>query len=337
MSAADDIGIPIIDIGDLRPDPDAAAIGRIAGEIRAACTGSGFFYVTNHGIPDELLADAFEANRRVHRLPEDEKQQIKLNKWHRGYQAFASSTLKSSARFAPARHPNQLESYFIRHEVPVDDPGYERRPLAGPNPWPPDPWFRDAVVRYDAATRELGLRLLAPFSVAVGEEPDFFARFFDPPSTCLRLIHYPPAPPARAAELLGIQPHTDYGFLTILAQDEVGGLELRRVDGTWIPAPYVPGSFVLNIGDVLARWTNDRFNSTPHRVVSPSAFRDRYSIGQFFDPNLDATIACLPGFAGADRPPRYEPIRYEDYFTMRLDANYPDRAGIAAPARGEAT
>jgi isopenicillin N synthase-like dioxygenase len=334
MSKSDEIGIPIIDIGALQSGPTEAAIGRIAAQIREACTGIGFFYITNHAVPDELLAEAFEANRRVHRLPPEEKQKIKLNAWHRGYEAFASSKLKSSARFAPAQHGNQLESFFIRHEVPPNDPSFERRPLHGPNQWPPDPWFRDVVTRYNNAARELGLKLLAPFSVAVGEEPGFLARFFAPPSTTLRLLHYPPAPAVRAEDLFGIHPHTDYGFLTILAQDDVGGLQLRRVDGTWIPAPCVPGSFILNIGDALARWTNDEFNSTPHRVINQSAFTDRYSIALFFDPNLDATIECLPRFASGPRPARYEPIRYEDYYTMRLDTNFPDRAGGPAAARG---
>jgi isopenicillin N synthase-like dioxygenase len=330
VTTSDEIGIPIIDIGDLH---SAAGIEHIAVQIRAACQGIGFFYITNHPVSDGLLAEAFEANRYVHRLPAEEKQRIKLNAWHRGYQALASSKLTSSARFAPARYANQLESFFIRQEVPRDHPSFERRALHGPNQWPADAWFRDVVTRYDSAVRELGLALLAPFSVAVGEDPDFFGRFFDPPSTTLRLIHYPPAPAVRPEDLFGIHPHTDYGFLTILAQDDVGGLQLRRVDGAWIPAPYVAGSFILNIGDALARWTNDRFNSTPHRVINQSAFTDRYSIALFFDPNLDATVECLPRFATAAEPARYEPIRYEDYYTMRLDTNYPDRASAPAPAQ----
>ncbi len=334
MRESAELGIPIVDIAELQPDPSEQATQRIATQIGNACRGIGFFYIINHAIPDDLLAEAFEANRRVHRLPMDEKERIKLNRWHRGYETFASSQLTSSARFAPARHPNQLESFFLRHEVPASDPRFERDPLHGPNQWPPDPWFRDVVTRYDTAVRELALRLLAPFSVAVGEEPGFFARFFAPPSTALKLIHYPPALEARAEDLFGIHPHTDYGFLTVLAQDDVGGLQLQRVDGTWIPAPYVPGSFILNIGDILARWTNDEFSSTPHRVINRSASADRYSIALFFDPSLDATIECLARFSSATRPVRYEPIRYGDYYTMRLDTNFPDRTGAPPAERG---
>jgi isopenicillin N synthase-like dioxygenase len=331
---SDESGIPIIDIGELQSGPGERATRRIAAQIGDACRGIGFFYIVNHAVPDDLLAEAFEANRRVHRLPVAEKERIRLNRWHRGYETFASSQLTSSARFAPARHPNQLESFFVRHEVPASDPRFERVALCGPNQWPPDPWFRDVVTRYGAAVRELASRLLAPFSVAVGEQPDFFARFFASPSTALKLIHYPPTPEARPEDLFGIPPHTDYGFLTILAQDNVGGLQLQRVDGTWIPAPCVPGSFILNIGDILARWTNDEFSATPHRVINRSASMDRYSIALFFDPSLDATVECLARFSSPARPARYEPIRYGDYYAMRLDRNFPDRAGAPSAARG---
>ncbi len=254
---------------------------------------------------------------------------MKQNRWHRGYQAFAASKLVSQARFDAARLPNQLESFFMRHEVAPTHPDFQRKPLQGPNQWPDDPWFVDVVRRYNAATTAVGLALLPAFAIAVGEAPDFFAPLFAPPATALRLIHYPPAPPDRPEDLFGISPHTDYGFLTILAQDDVGGLQIQAVDGDWIDAPYRPDCLILNIGDILARWTNGRFNSTPHRVINRSGERSRYSLGMFFDPNLDTVVAPLRRFAGsgAAGPP---PIRYGDYFAMRLDANYPDRVGVAA-------
>jgi isopenicillin N synthase-like dioxygenase len=323
MSAA---AIPVVDITDI--DRSEAALREVAAAVAAACTGSGFFYLAGHGIPAADVAAVFEANRRFHARPLDEKLPIKLNRWHRGYQPFATTTLVSSARFAPARYANQMESFFIRHEIPPDTPGYGRGIFDGPNQWPADdPAFRDVVTRFDAAFRALGHRLLRVFGVAVGESPDFFAPAFAPASTTLRLIHYPPAPATRPADLYGIHPHTDYGFLTLLAQDDVGGLEIRRPDGTWIPATPIPDTFVINVGDALARWTNAYFNSTPHRVINLSANRDRYSVAMFFDPHVDAQVACLPRFAkdGAKHPP----IRYGDYYRERLEANYPDRVGVA--------
>lgn len=319
--------ILVIDIEDLIRDRSRAAYERVAAEIYDACTSVGFFYLSGHDVDPALVADAFEANRRFHARPLEEKLAIKQNKWHRGYQALATSKLVSQARFDAARLPNQLESFFMRHEVAPTDPTFERQPLQGPNQWPDDPWFVDVVRRYNDATRDLGMALLPAFALAVGEAPDFFAPKFAPAATALRLIHYPPAPAIRPEELFGISPHTDYGFLTILAQDKVGGLQIRHADGHWIDAPYRPDCFILNIGDILARWTNGRFNSTPHRVVNRSTEQARYSIGMFFDPNLDTVVEPLPRFAGEGEAPA---IRYGDYFSMRLDANYPDRVGVAA-------
>jgi len=319
--------LPVIDVSCLWNGGTDEALVALGEQIQAACRSAGFFYIAHHGVDPALIADAFEANRRFHALSTDEKLAIRLNRWHRGYQAFAGSTLVSSARFGPARHPNQLESFFLRHEVDPADPGYLVDPLQGPNQWPDDPAFQATVRRYDAAMLDAGMRLLRGFSTAIGEAPDFFGTFFAPATTALRLIHYPPAPAERPTDLYGSQPHTDYGFLTILAQDSIGGLEVRKPDGTWRAVPYIPGTFVVNVGDVLARWTNDTFNSTPHRVISPAPNSDRYSIGYFFDPSLGTEIRTLPVFATEDAGTRYPPIRYSAYFSGRLDANYQDRVG----------
>lgn len=331
MSQAVSVEIPIIDVGVLiaAKPLDLAALALVAAEVREACLNSGFFYITNHGISQELIDAAFEANRRIHQLSDAEKSAIKLNRWHRGYQLFASSTLRSSRHFAPATHANQLESFMIRHEVDPAAPDAMCGDLAGPNQWPQDPWFREVIGRFDAAVTELGHRMLKLLSMAVGEAPDWFDRFFAPASTCLRLIHYPPAPQSRPEDLFGIHPHTDYGFLTLLAQDGVGGLQVRRPDGTWIDAAPVPGSFVLNVGDALERWTNDRFRSTPHRVINASSERDRYSIAMFFDPHVDTEIVCLPRFVEEAGAAHVEPLRFGAYFASRLNANFPDRAGVS--------
>ena len=332
--------IPIIDIGLLGgpgvqypislPSTalELAALEAAVEAVREACFNNGFFYIANHGISEELIQSAFEANRRIHRLPVAEKSAIKLNRWHRGYQPFASSTLKSSQHFAPARHPNQLESFMIRHEVDPSAPGYMVKDLSGPNQWPEDPWFRDVIIRFNAAVTALGHRMLKLLSMAAGEAPDWFDRFFVPASTCLRLIHYPPAPAMRPDDLFGIHPHTDYGFLTLLTQDDIGGLQVRRPDGTWMEAAPVPGTFILNVGDALERWTNNRFCSTAHRVINASTDRDRYSIAMFFDPHVDAEIECLPRFVEEAGSAHYAPVRFGDYFTNRLNANFPDRVGM---------
>jgi len=315
--------VPIVDLASLETEE---GLQEISAKIRAACMGPGFFMVSNHGIDEELLASVFRANQWFHDLAQAEKNAIKLNHWHRGYQGFATSTLVSSARFAPASTANQLASFFIRQEVSSEDPNYLTGTLQGPNQWPDDPNFREVVTQYNGAVHALGHRLLPAFALAVGEAADFFQPYFDNATTALRLIHYPSVKDFSSCSTLGIQPHTDYGFITILAQDPVCGLEIQLPNGGWMPVPHVPGALIINIGDALARWTNDIFNSTPHQVVSPSSGVDRYSVAMFFDPDVGAVIRCLSQFVDNKHPEKYTAIQYGNYIEERLNENYPNRA-----------
>ncbi len=324
-------GIPVIDLGGLvgatRPSDEwRAAAETVAAEIRAACRDTGFFCIANHGVPNTLTEQVLAANRDFHARPEAEKLSLKLNAWHRGYQPMASTQMHTSARFAPAPAPNQLESFIVREDVPADHPDFKARPFVGPNQWPVDSaGFRRTLEAYFDATRALAMDLLPAFSLAVDEGPDFFDAFFDPPGSTLRLVHYPPTPEQRPETFMGIYPHTDYGFITILAQDDVGGLEIHRVDGTWVEAPHISGAFVVNIGDAFARWTNDVFNSSPHRVINKSTERDRYSVAMFFDPNHGETIGCLDGFVRDGSRRKYPPVTFAAYYQERMDRNHPDR------------
>lgn len=315
----------MIDIGGLSAPGRPSAIDAIAREITAACRDTGFFYIAGHGVRPDLINGMFEANRIFHALPLKEKLPLKLNAWHRGYQPMGSTRLQSSARFAPASSANQLESFIVRDEVAENDPAFQVAPFMGPNRWPDDADFRAAVEGYYAAVRGLANALLPVFATAVGEDANYFGSFFNPAATTLRLVHYPPTPEDRSPDHIGIHPHTDYGFFTILAQDDVGGLEIMRVDGSWVEAPYIEGAFVMNIGDAMARWTNDAFNSSPHRVINKSTTRDRYSAALFFDPSHDAPIRCLDRFASDAGGVKHPPIRFGDYYRERMDTNHPDR------------
>jgi isopenicillin N synthase-like dioxygenase len=143
------------------------------------------------------------------------------------------------------------------------------------------------------------------------------------------MLYYPPHPAQSPDDLFGSAPHTDYGFITILLQDDVGGLQVRNLAGEWIDAPYRPGAFVMNSADILHRWSNGRFISTPHRVINRSG-RARYSNPFFFDPDMKAEINPLPGCVSADNPPRYEAVVYGDYLMARLRANHDQHAKRAA-------
>ena len=142
-------------------------------------------------------------------------------------------------------------------------------------------------------------------------------------------MHYPPQPATAKAGQIGAGEHTDYGDITLLLTDSASGLEVKRRDGGWIPAPTIPGAFICNIGDCLMRWTNDVYVSTPHRVVNRGE-RHRYSVAFFLDPNPDAVIACLPTCVSETRPPRYPPVSGADYLRQRLDATYSFRASSTA-------
>jgi isopenicillin N synthase-like dioxygenase len=310
-------GLPVIDLAGLR---DPAADATIARALDDAFRTVGFCYFINTGIDPALVDAVFAGSQRFHARPPEAKLAIRMNAFHRGYMAPNTSLIETSS-VARVTRPNYSESFMLMHEVPPYDPRFGT-PLNGPNQWPADlPGFREAVLAYDAALRRFCLRLLAPIALALDLPSDALLPYFRQPTTFLRLLHYPPQPADAPEDAFGAAPHTDYGFITILAQDDTGGLQVRPRDGDWIPAPPIPGSFVVNVADMLARWTNDRWQSTPHRVKNLSG-GDRYSCPYFFDMDLDCMVGCLDTCHDAGNPPRHRPIRYGDYLLERLDRNY---------------
>jgi len=291
----------------------------IARQLDAAFTGTGFCYFSDIGVDSGLVEAVFTASRRFHALPRAAKDAIAMNRFHRGYMAPKTSIIETST-VAQVTRPNDSESFMLMHEVAPDDPRYGR-PLDGPNLWPDLADFRGPVQAYDRAMHGFCLRLLPPLALALGLPRDWFAPFFRQPTTFLRLLHYPPQAPDSPDDAFGAAPHTDYGFITILAQDERGGLEVRRRDGTWLKADPIPNTWVVNVADMLARWTNGRWQSTPHRVKNHSG-TDRYSCPYFFDTSMDAIVETLPTCQASGNLPKFPPVRYGDYLMERLDRNY---------------
>lgn len=323
------MSIPVIRIGD--SFDSAALAGRESA--RALCEALatiGFAYVAEHGVPQALIDAAFAASREFHASPLALKQSLAINASHRGYMGVATSTIVTSS-VAKVTRPNLSESLMIMHEVAPDHPdALARKPLQGPNQWPQWlPAFRPAIAAYAEALDGVARRLIRMIAFGLGLEERALDRHFVRPTTFLRLLHYPPQPADLPEDQFGSAPHTDYGIITVLAQDARGGLQVRPRGGDWIDAPPIDGTFVLNVADMLARWTNDRFVSTPHRVVNRSG-EDRYSLPYFFDTDMDAVIECLPGCADAANPPRHPPVRYGDYLMHRLDKNYDYRKGSTA-------
>jgi len=308
--------LPIIDFA-------GASDETLARQLDQAFTDIGFCYFKGIGVSQAVVDGVFEASRRFHAMPRAAKDAIAMNKFHRGYMAPKTSIIQTSS-VAKVTKPNDSESFMLMHEVPETDPRYGR-PLDGPNLWPDLAGFRDAVEAYEAAMHAFCLRLLSPLAVALGLPREWFARHFRQPTTFLRLLHYPPHAVDAPEDAFGSAPHTDYGFITILVQDNQGGLEVRRKDGTWLAAPPIEGTWVVNVADMLARWTNGRWQSTPHRVKNLSG-GDRYSCPYFFDMSMDSIVEVLPTCGTAQHPA----VRYGDYLMERLDKNYAYRQQPAA-------
>jgi isopenicillin N synthase-like dioxygenase len=222
----------------------------------------------------------------------------------------------------PSKPADLKEAYNIGLELAPDDPELLAGvPFRGLNMWPELPGFRATLLAYFEAVWRLGRTLHLAFAHDLGLAPDFFADKLDRPMATLRLLHYPPMPAAVETGQLGAGEHTDYGNITLLATDEAGGLEVRRRDGVWLAAPPIPGTFIINIGDCLMRWSNDVYVSTPHRVVN-RANRERTSIAFFLDPNPDAMVAALPGCVPPGEAPKHPPIRASDFLRSRLEPSY---------------
>jgi isopenicillin N synthase-like dioxygenase len=275
-------------------------------------------------VPQSLIGQVFAECERFHAQPLEAKMALRANKHNVGYMPVNGYVSKSS-RVEQATRPNLVEAFFVKRDLPPDHPDV----LADiryrcANQWPDAealPDFRHTIIAYCDAMERLCKRMLPAYAMALDLTPDYFDAAFADPQYSLRLSHYPPAEVGDAQQY-GVAPHTDSSFLTMLAQSALPGLAIRLPSGEWIDAPVVPGTFIVNSGDMLRRWTNHRLLSTPHRVINRNANRHRYAIPFFFDATYNYPMACLPTCQDADNPARYEPITYLDYmlwFTRQYD------------------
>jgi isopenicillin N synthase-like dioxygenase len=320
--------IPLLDLGPcLGGSP--GALPSAATALRAALEDVGFFVLINHGVEPRLIAQTFAEAKRFHAQPLDAKMALRMNEHNNGYMAMERYTVRTS-EVNVNDTPDLNEAFFVRRERALDDPlRRSGRRFAGPNVWPRDlPRFREHVLAYLDAMDTLARCVLPVCAVALDLAPDYFDAAFAESQFTFRLSHYPPV--AAKPNQFGLAPHTDANFLTFLAQTEVPGLQIRTESGEWLEVPYVPGSFAVNSGDMMVRWTNGRFKSTPHRAVPPIG-HDRYAIPFFLGPHLDTVIACLPTCQGPGNPPKFPPITYDAYLRWWYDANY-DAALQNAPA-----
>ena len=312
--------IPIIDVSARRA-ADGPAREQLVREFGDAYRTTGFSYIVNHGIDLDLINDLFEASQRFHALDSDAKMAIELDAANRGFLPINTST-DVNTTLAEVTAPNQSESFIAMCEhAPESDEVRRGDYLAGANQWPELDGFRDVVMRYHREMCSLGRAMMGVAAEALGANPRTIVESFASPIATVRLLYYPPQPVDADSGVFGSAPHTDFGFLTFLAQDETGGLAVGTRDGDWIDVPPLPGAFVVNVGDMLHQWSNGEFLSTPHRVINRSR-RARYSVPFFFDAHESTVIAPLPSCVRPDRPARFEPVLFGDHLRREYEAGF---------------
>jgi isopenicillin N synthase-like dioxygenase len=327
-----DSSLPLIDVAPLV----AGAAGRdaVAAQIGTACRAHGFFYVTGHGVDAALVRRLETLSQRFFALPEDTKMRWRMalggRAW-RGY--FPLGGELTSGR------PDWKEGLYLGTELPATHPLVQAKtPVHGPNLFPDLPDladFRETVLAYMAAVTRLGHRLMEGIALSLGLPAAYFAeRYTADPLVLFRLFNYPSQPVPEGLDVQwGVGEHTDYGLLTVLHQDHIGGLAVHTPGG-WIDALPIAGSFVCNIGDMLDRMTGGLYKSTPHRVKRNTSGHDRLSFPLFFDPNFEARVQRIEGLAGAealdDSAARWDRAnvhafsgRYGDYLLAKVSKVFP--------------
>jgi len=313
--------IPLIDVAPyLAGVPGAAQ--RTAAELRFAFENVGFYYLRGHGVPQAMIDTAYAEVARFHAQPIERKLALKVDEHNIGYMPIARTPPPNAA--AQGKKPSQNEAYFLRRERTADDPDVlSNRRFHAQNKWPQEsdlPGFREISLQYVGALESLCLKLVRLYALALDLPAGFFDASFAPAHTILSMSRYPAIDLAEPGAN-SLTPHTDLGFMTLLPPNKVKGLEILLPSGQWLRAPTVEGAFVVNGGDMLHRWSNERFLSTPHRVLNISG-GVRYAVPFFFDPNHDTVIECLPTCRSAEQPAKYPPIQLGEYAGWFASRNY---------------
>ena len=285
--------IPLVDFARFREGSPAEklAIGR---DVDDALQRVGFFYVVNHGVPQHLIDALFEQARLFFDRPEAEKLRVSIDRAdnHRGYFSVGRENVD------PTVTVDLKEGFDIGNEADLD--GTDDGAMRGANQWPEQPTtLKPAMSAYYEAIHDFAKYLCRAMALAMGLPEDAFDKAVARPESRLRLLHYPSQEAPLPENRMGAGAHTDCGCLTILVQDEVGGLEVQNQQGDWVVARPIPGSFVVNVGDFMSYWSNNRFVSTRHRVINTTG-RERYSIPLFLNPNFDIEVKGFDSLIGGE-------------------------------------
>ncbi|KAK5216381.1 hypothetical protein LTR96_008704 [Exophiala xenobiotica] len=311
------VEVPVIDIsGYLKGDKAQAA--KVANELRSACQSPGFFQIIGHKVSADLRTRLLVKLAEFFALPATAKKELhrSQSKCLRGYESVGEQRLEST-------FSDQKEGFMIGPELPAD-----ARFLQGPNQWPSEemiPGFREIFTTYFDQVLELSKTMFRLMALSLDLDEKYFDNFVGSRNSIpmCRAHRYPPTTSEMAQRTRGIGAHSDFGALTLLLQDSIGGLEVfHKPTQSWHSVPPVKDAFVVNIGDMMERWTNNMYTSTLHRVISPVTSKDRYSVAFFNEGLLDQIIECIPTCLRPGEQPLYEPIRAEDHLRQRYGTSY---------------
>ena len=308
------LNLPIIDITALQSD-DINQWQDVIEAIDKACRDTGFFYVIGHGIPIEQFTNVQTMANTLFTLPEAAKQKINIQHStnHRGWGQVSAEKLD----------PNGPSDYKETFDMALDLSPYHSQvarcgQLYGPNQYPNIDGFIQLMQQQYQLSMEVALRILKAMALALQLPIDFFSQHFSYPVSVLRLIHYPP----QQENQNGAGAHTDYGCITLLYQDQVGGLQVQDREGNWLDATPVENSFVVNIGDLMQRWTNDCYKSTSHRVTSPTSQTTRFSMPFFVEPNFDTEVSTVASCLADGESAQYNKVTAGDWILSRFADTY---------------
>ena len=313
--------IPVIDISALS-SANRDDWQPVIAQIDQACREIGFLAITGHGISQQQLDSMFALSKRFFEQPMAAKEAMAIanSSNHRGWGSHGAEQLD------PSNPGDWKETFDMAMDIHPQHPVAQACPaLYGPNQYGELSGFQQQMNQHYGLLMSVARHMLRAMAIALGLEDDFFTRYFTSEHiSVLRMIHYPPRPADQvvAEGAMAAGAHTDYGCITLLAQDDVGGLEVQSKDGSWISAPPVAGSLVVNIGDLLQRWTNDVYRSTAHRVRNLAPGKHRYSMPFFVEPRYDTPVATIDACISADNPARYEPTTSGEWILSRFAATY---------------
>ncbi|PVH82032.1 putative isopenicillin N synthetase [Cadophora sp. DSE1049] len=289
-------------------------------QLRNACTKVGFFYIKDHDVPQKVIDDTFECAQNFFSLEREVKDEVHYKKSAilRGYEPPAEVRTDETKKADMNEAFNWGYSSEIDPVVSSSNESLEEtqvpNAMTGPNAWPTVRGFKPTLAAYYGEILTLARRLIRLFAQVLNLPPTYFDHMFTHPGAMCRILHYPPQPPASSA--FGIGAHTDIECFTILCQGTQPALQILNTDGEWISAPPIPGTFVVNIGDMLSYWSNDLFVSTVHRVLNVTG-EERYSIPFFMGPNYETLVEPLEGCVKEGKK-NYESVLAGDYVWRRL-------------------